>query len=288
MSPSRPLGRGGLNLFTRESLFSWSNASSGHSRGLMDLTQFDLQQWCLAALAAFFVGVARSGFAGVGMLTVILMAAVMPGKEQQSTGIVLPLLLFGDLLAARTYRHNVQWRYILRLLPAALLGVGIGTTLMGVIGNHGFKPFIGALILALCALQLCRQWKPHLFYTAEQASQSRTFSWLTGTTAGITTMMANAAGPVMTLYFLTVQLPKLQFVATAAWYFLIVNALKIPFSAYLGLINLSSLSLNLALTPFVVIGLFSGRHFLKNLPQKAFERALLGLTILAALHLLLF
>jgi len=254
----------------------------------MDLSQLTIDQWFLAALAAFFVGVARSGFGGLGMLTVILMAAIMPGRERESTGVVLPLLLFGDLLAARTYRRDVQWSYVLRLLPAALVGVVIGYFIMKTIGNHGFKPFIGALVLALCALQFCRQWKPHLFYTAEQASRSKTFSWFTGVTAGITTMMANAAGPVMTLYFLTVQLPKLHLVATAAWYFLIVNALKIPFSYHLGLINIGSLSFNAALVPFVVFGLFIGRRFLRNLHQNTFERILLALTVLAALHLILY
>lgn len=254
----------------------------------MDLAQLTLQQWILAALAAFFIGISRSGFTGFGMMTVILMAAIMPGRERESTGVVLPLLIFSDLLAARTYRKDVQWRYVLRLLPAALAGVVIGYFIMGRIGDHGFKPFIGTLILALCALQLCRQWKPHLFYSAEEASHSKAFSWVTGTTAGVTTMMANAAGPVMTLYFLTVALPKIQFVATAAWYFTIVNLVKVPFSYSLGLINFSSLSFNLALTPFVVAGLFLGRSLLGRLKQNIFEHLLMVLTILAALHLIFF
>lgn len=58
-----------------------------------------------------------------------------------------------------------------------------------------------------------------------------------GTLSGITTMLANAAGPLVSLYLLAISLPKPQLIATSAWFFLIINASKIPFSMQLGLID---------------------------------------------------
>ena len=100
-------------------------------------------------------------------------------------------------------------------------------------------------------------------------------------------MLANAAGPIMTLYFLAVQLPKLEFVATAAWFFLIINCSKVPLSANLGLITPGTLAFNAALAPFVALGIVAGRFLLHRLDQKRFEMLLLVLTALTALHLIL-
>ena len=109
---------------------------------------------------------------------------------------------------------------------------------------------------------------------------------MAGIGAGITTMLANAAGPIMTLYFLAVALPKLEFVATAAWFFLIVNLCKVPLSTNLGLIHPGSLLFNAALTPFVALGILTGRFFMHRINQKAFEYLLLILSALTALHLI--
>ena len=92
-----------------------------------------------------------------------------------------------------------------------------------------------------------------------------------GGASGITTMMANSAGPVMAIYLLAVSLPKLAFVGTAAWFFLIINLIKVPFSAQLGLINGSSLALDFSLVPAVACGIWLGRYLITILPQELFE-----------------
>ena len=50
-------------------------------------------------------------------------------------------------------------------------------------------------------------------------------------------MTANAAGPVMTLYLSAAGIDKRRFVGTSAWFFLIVNLAKVPFSIGLGLMQ---------------------------------------------------
>lgn len=252
----------------------------------MDFTLFTTQQWLLIVLAALSVGIAKSGFGGVGMLTVTLMAALMPGHELQSTGLVLPLLICGDLMAVRAYRGHAQWPIVIRLLPPAVLGVALGYIAMQHLTNQHFRPLIGSIVLILCGLQLARRHRPQWFQSPEDARKSLHFSWGTGIGAGITTMIANAAGPVMTLYFLTVRLPKLQFVATSAWYFLIVNLIKVPFSTQLGLITPKSLLLNGALIPIIAIGLYGGKAILHRVEQERFEKIVLLLTAISALPLI--
>jgi uncharacterized membrane protein YfcA len=100
-------------------------------------------------------------------------------------------------------------------------------------------------------------------------------------------MVANAAGPVMTLYLLMAGLPMLEFLGTAAWFFLIVNAVKVPFSVGLGLLDTQALLFDLRLVPAVVAGAVVGRYVIRRTKQKQFEWAALMLTAVAAVPLLL-
>jgi uncharacterized membrane protein YfcA len=101
-------------------------------------------------------------------------------------------------------------------------------------------------------------------------------------------MIANAAGPVATIYLLLMGLPKKEFIATMAWLFLFVNLIKVPFSWSMGLITGPSLQLNLLLLPTVAAGLFAGRWIVQKLPQDRFQFVVLSLATLAALRLILF
>lgn len=238
--------------------------------------------WLLAAIAALCVGLAKAGLGGFGMLTVLFMAEVLPARE--STGVVLPLLIVGDLFAVAAYRHHAQWRYIRRLIAPALVGVVIGYFAMNLIPDRNFKHVMGWIILALTLLQWSRQFFNE--ETVTRLAHTHYFGVTMGGMGGISTMMANAAGPVMSLYFLAVNLPKYELIGTAAWYFLIINLIKVPFSAHLGLINFTSLTLVAMLTPFVVIGIGIGKAVIGLVPQKIFEWLLLLSAAAGALRLI--
>jgi len=107
-----------------------------------------------------------------------------------------------------------------------------------------------------------------------------------GVSAGFATTVANAAGPVMNLYLLARRLPKQEFVATGAWFFFVVNLLKLPIYAWHGLIDRRSLMFDLALAPAVVAGALLGRVLLRRMPQGIFDRLVMALTVCAAALLL--
>lgn len=107
-----------------------------------------------------------------------------------------------------------------------------------------------------------------------------------GLLGGFTTMVANAAGPVMSMYFYAMKLPVLTFLGTSAWYFAIVNIFKLPFSAGLGLITRETLVMDALLVPLVLIGAYVGAKVAKRIPQKVFENLVLVLTVASAIGLL--
>ena len=239
-------------------------------------------------MAAVFIGMSKSGFNGVSLLSIALMAELLPAR--QSTGVILPMLLFADCFAVRSFRQHALWGEIRRVLPSALLGVVVGAFIMQLfsdptrLSDSWFKRIIGGIVLALTMLQYGRRQRPEWFMGLP--ADSKAFAWLTGGFAGVTTMLANAAGPVISLYLLAARLPKMEFVGTSAWIFLLLNVSKLPFSYRLGLIRVDSLSLNLYLAPAVVAGVLIGRWLLKIVPQSWFEQLLLFFAVLASVKLL--
>jgi uncharacterized membrane protein YfcA len=243
----------------------------------------------LAAGGAFFVGFAKSGIPGFGLLFVAIFAAVFDAKA--STGLVLPLLIFGDLVAIRNYRAHTQWKVIRALLPWTLAGVVAGWWALGRIeSNRTMQVLIGGILISMIALHFLRQWLQAHEAATQAAPPGKVRTAVVNTSAGLTvgfaTMTANAAGPVTTLYFIARRLPKFEFLGTAAWFYCIVNIVKIPFSTQLGLINAESLGLNLALAPFVLMGSVAGMFAVRRINQRTFEITALVLTTVAALNLL--
>jgi uncharacterized membrane protein YfcA len=239
-------------------------------------------QWILALVAAFGMGMSKGGFSGIGLLHVVVFAFLFGAKN--STGIVLPMLLVGDVYAVATFQKHARWEYLRRMLPSALLGIVVGAATMSRLSDAAYKPLIGWIILVLTLLQLVRMARPHWF---GRVPHSLPFAWSMGLLAGTTTMLANAAGSITALYSLAIGLPKYEFVGTNAWFFLIVNAFKVPFSAGLGLIHRETLLLNLVLVPAIVAGLLAARWLIGRLPQQLFDRLLLAFAGLAAIKLIL-
>ncbi|HLQ43381.1 MAG TPA: sulfite exporter TauE/SafE family protein, partial [Planctomycetaceae bacterium] len=221
------------------------------------------------------------GFVGVGLFHVVVFAFLFGAKA--STGVVLPMLLFGDVCAVGAFRQHARWDYVRRMSLPTGLGVIAGWALMHSLNESAYKPVIGSIILGLAAMQAIRMTRPDCF---SQVPHATWFVWSLGLLSGFSTMLANAAGPIIALYLVAVSLPKLELVGTTAWFFLLLNVFKIPFSFGLGLINLNTLSLNAALTPMIVLGLFSGRWLIHRIPQRLFDSLVLAFSALAALRLI--
>lgn len=237
--------------------------------------------WLLLAIAAFGIGITKSGFSGVSMVHVYLFASVFGAKD--STGIVLPMLIAGDIFAMSVYGKRANWSYVRRMMPPTLIGVVMGWLLMFQLPEAYYRPLIGLIILSLTVMQIIRLWKEKWLANVPHAAW---FAWSMGILVGLTTMLANAAGPVFGLYLLAIGLPKLEFVGTAAWFFLLLNIVKIPFSWSLGLIRLDTLALNAMLIPLIAVGLWVGTLVIRRIPQRLFDSLILVLTGAASIRML--
>ena len=246
---------------------------------LPDLTSL---QWVLIVIGAVGIGLSKAGFAGVGFVHLVVFAFVFGPRE--STGLILPMLVFADVLAVLAFRQHARWDYMRLMLPPACFGVITGALVMWQVTDDSlFAPLMGWILVVLITMQLLHMWKPDLF---AGAPHSKPFAWTTGLVAGWTTMLANGAGPIITLFTLAVGLPKFELVGTGAWFFLIINVFKLPFSYSLGLIGGASLALNLVLIPPIVAGVVLGRWLTRHVPQRLFNGLLLALTAVAALRLI--
>jgi len=237
--------------------------------------------WVLAIVAALCAGLAKTGFGGLGIVAVLLFAQIFPAKA--STGALLPLMIFGDLIGVYFYRGHANWPDLIRLLPATLAGIICGWWLMPRIPDHDFIVFLGWLILGLMVLTVVQRRFPRMLLSAVNHPL---LGLVAGWAAGLATMLANAAGAITAFYFLARRMDKMTFVGTAAWFYLVINLSKIPFSIHLGLMTPESLKFDLLLLPAVAVGAVAGRLLLRRVPQRLFEWITILLATAAALRLI--
>ena len=241
--------------------------------------------WFFAALGAFMVGVSKAGITGLSILSIALFNHVFPSSKQAS-GLVLPLLIFGDFVAVFAYRKHTQWRYLWRLFPWTAAGVVLGYFTLGRISDHTARILIGWIIVSLAILSFWRR-----YVSASPEDNAAEFHWSVGAaigmTAGFITLIANAAGPLMAIYLVAMRLPKMEYVGTAAVFFMLLNLFKVPFMVDLGLITTQSFSFNLMLAPAVLLGALAGRWLLKHVNQNLFEQLVLLLSAIGGILLVL-
>jgi uncharacterized protein len=244
-------------------------------------------QWALILSAAFLVGLAKTGITGLGILAVAIAASALPARE--SVGAMLLTLIVGDIFAVFFYRRSADWSHLIRLFPWAAAGVIVGALTLGLghVDNNTARHLIGWILLVLILADFARRWAQRGKPDAMPGLLQKPWAGgSTGVVAGFTTMVANAAGPVMTLYLLAGRLPKLVFLGTSAWFFLVLNLFKIPFSIGLGMITWESAGISLRMAPFIMLGALTGRWLVRYIDEQRFVQIAFALTLVASIRLL--
>jgi uncharacterized membrane protein YfcA len=237
-------------------------------------------QWFWVILCATFVGMAKTGIAGVGMLVVPILAGIFGGKP--SAGLLLPMLSMADFFAVYYYHRHAQWAYVLKLLPSTVAGVLLGLYVGNQINDQQFKDMMAVIILVGLAIMVWREQRKN----PASIPHNWLFSSFAGLLSGFSTMIGNAAGPVMAIYLLSMNLPKNSFIGTGAWFFLIINLFKIPFHITVWeTITWQSFSLNVAMLPAIMVGAFLGIRMVKIIPEKPYRIFIIVTTAIAAIRL---
>ncbi|PIM71542.1 hypothetical protein CTU88_15915 [Streptomyces sp. JV178] len=253
----------------------------------MTLWHLSPAEFAALAFAALLVGFSKTAVSGANTVSLAIFAAVLPARA--STGVLLPILIVGDVLAVLTYRRHAHWPTLWRLFPAVGAGVVFGTLFLMWADDQVVRTSIGAILLLMTAVTVWRRRtadqddEPDSVTTRAGRVKARSY----GVLGGFTTMVANAGGPVMSMYLLSAGFRKLGFLGTSAFFFLIVNVSKVPFSVGLGLIDGPSLLLDATLALFVVPGALLGKWAVNRINQRLFEQLVIAATVLGGLQLLL-
>lgn len=241
--------------------------------------------WAALAVAAVTIGISKTALPGGSILAIALFAAVLPART--STAATLLLLMVGDLFALFAYRRHAHWPTLLRLAPAVIAGLLVGFAFLALAGDGVVRRAIGVILLLMIAVTLWRRWRQSRTDTVTPPSGGIVLAGAYGTLGGFTTMVANAGGPVMSMYFLATRTPVQVFLGTSAWFFAIINVIKVPFLAGLGLFHAPVLLMDAVLAPLVVIGALLGLRVARRMNQRVFDRIVIVLTILGAVYLLI-
>jgi uncharacterized membrane protein YfcA len=245
-----------------------------------DISQVETYQWALGIVSGVVIGMSKAGLNGMALLFIPLMALSFGGKA--STGLLLPMLCVGDIFAVAWYRRHAEVEYLLKLLPSTLIGMGAGVAVGGSLSDDSFRMMLGSIIVVLLVLMICQD-KLRNDVTYPRAWW---FSALAGLAAGFTTMVGNAAGAIMSIYLLSMRLPKNAFIGTAAWFFLTVNFLKLPLQiVFWKNISGTTLAFDAVMIPGIAAGAFIGIKVSGRIPERAYRIFVMVMTGVAALML---
>ena len=237
--------------------------------------------WLFATTAAFVVGLSKAGIKGISILNVTLMALAFEAKA--STGLVVPLLIVGDIIAVVYYHRHANWWYIVRFLPWMIVGILLGVYAGNDLDEEVFKIYMAIIILVSVGMMYWWDRRKSVTVPTHWA-----FAGLVGSLAGVTTLSGNLGGPFSNLYFLAMRVRKNEFIGTAAWLFLIINLIKLPFHIFVWeTVNANTLLFNLKLVPGILLGMLVGVRLIKIIQDDFYRKMILVLTALGAVMIMI-
>ena len=238
--------------------------------------------WIISIAAAVMIGMSKTGVSGLGTLVVPLMAFAFGGMP--SSGMVLPMLIMADVFGVIYYHRSANWKLLLLLLPWALIGLFVGLIVGKQISAEQFRQLIAILILISIVIMLWQEFRKK--HKKPTTVHSKAVAAIFGITGGFSTMIGNAAGPVMSVYLLSRQLPKAVYIGTTAWFFFIINITKLPLQIWVWHnITIQSLLFNLSLLPAIAIGAYAGIKITAIIPENTYRWFVIVITVIASVAL---
>ncbi len=237
-------------------------------------------QWLLIIFCGILIGMSKTGLSGAGLFVVPVFAAIFGGKP--SVGLVLPMLIVADIFAVKYYNRHAEWRFIIKLLPWAFAGVLIAFLVGKSINDDQFRQLIAYVVLGGIGLMIFQDVR-------KQKISPPDYWWLAavlGLAGGFATMIGNAAGPILSLYLLSMRLPKNIYIGTGAWFFFIINLSKVPLHVFFWkTITVESLTLNAIMIVPIIVGAVGGFYLVKIIPEKAYRWFIIVSTLASSIAL---
>jgi uncharacterized membrane protein YfcA len=232
-------------------------------------------QWSLGVFSAIAIGIAKTGMPGLSTFVAPLMILTV-GDARYAAAWTLPTLSTADVFAVLYWRRHADARKLFSLIPAVVVGMIAGALALN-LDEHVLRRLVGSVVVLMLIIQLARK-RNRDGHVPGSAS-------FYGIIAGFASTIANAAAPVMNMYLLSRKLTKEQFVATGAWFFLVINLAKVPIYSWHHLFSPSSLTFNLMMVPAVIGGAILGLWVVHRVPQRLFDTLIIVLTAISAIVL---
>jgi uncharacterized protein len=237
---------------------------------------------CLVISAGLLIGASKAGLKGLGIIVVALLVIVYGSRA--STGILVPMLIVGDILAVVYYQRHVRWHYLMTFLPAMILGILLAVWFGHGLSEEAFKYSMGTVIILSVVIMFW--WD--LRGSGIALADNKWIAGSSGVAAGFATMIGNLAGPFANMFFLATKLPKNEIIGTAAWLFLIVNVIKLPMHIWIWeTITTETLRINILFAPTIFIGFWIGHKLVAMINEQFYRYFLLVASAIGAIAVIL-
>lgn len=245
----------------------------------MQTNSLPLVFYAAAIPAALLTGISKSGFAGLSLLAVPLMALVI--APSQAAAVMLPMLILADCIGLWFFRASVDWRNIRILIPGAIAGIVLGALTFRMTSDAWLRGMLGMLCMAFIAQRIVR---PAAHSAPAQPNVVR--GGVLGILSGFTSFIANAGAPPFIMYMAPQRLTTFLFAGTATVFFALINAIKLVPFVWMGMFDSTNIVAAAVLLPFGAIGYFVGIKLLTLLDEKLFYRLINAVLFITGLKLL--
>jgi len=227
-----------------------------------------------ALVAVVFFGLSKGGLGGgLALIGVAVLALVMP--PVQAAALLLPVLLMMDAVGLWTWRGWYEKSVLTAMLPAAMLGIGIGALTAAIVPEAAVRLIVGLVALGFVARLMMRQ----------VGRPGRRAGWFWGATAGFTSFVAHAGAPPFQVYTLPLKLDPKVLTGTGVIFFAVINTVKVVPYAALGYFDTRLLLTALTLLPVAVVSVVAGAAVVKRMRAEVFYPLMYAMLGLVGLRL---
>jgi uncharacterized membrane protein YfcA len=237
--------------------------------------------WFYAAAipAILLVGIAKGGFgSGAGVFATPLMALTVP--IPQAAAIMLPILIVMDVVGLWAYRGTFSRENLKLILVGGVIGVALGALTFRYLSDAWIRVILGAMSVGF----VLQRYALRAQLLAARPSAAKGFFW--STVAGLTSTIAHAGGPPLSIYLLPQRLDKAVLVGTTVVFFAVINAVKLAPYAWLELFDARNITTSIGLAPLAPVGIWVGYSLMRRVPEELFYRICYALLLVVGLRLL--
>jgi len=221
--------------------------------------------YVVAVPAVVFLGLAKGGFSGIGMVSTPMLALIMPPLE--AAAVLLPILLLQDALSVWIYRRVWDPWNLLVLIPGAVIGVGAAWLLAAHVSDAVIRLVVGLIALGFVVYAVIRRNRP-----PPQKRPPIATGVLWGGLAGFTSTLIQIGGPPYYAFVLPQRLPKMLYVGTTVMFFAATNVMKIVPYVSLGQFSMSGLASSAVLVPLAIASNYLGVWLVHVTPEDIFYK----------------